>query len=136
MVLSRPIAATALALWPVLASGQASEWQRYVVAESGAAVDVPRDVFEDHAGKPETGYGARFLTTDRRANLTVQSVRNDANDTPAAFGQEPSAPRHRLSKGHIQLFCGLQLSQRAYLVRPLHFCWAVHHLRIDQLPRE
>jgi hypothetical protein len=85
MVLSRPIAATVLALWPVLAAGQASEWQRYVVAESGAAVDVPRDVFRDHAGKPEPGYGARFLTTDRRANLTVQSIRNDANDTPAAF---------------------------------------------------
>jgi hypothetical protein len=50
MVLSRPIAATVLALWPVLAAGQASEWQRYVVAESGAAVDVPRDVFRDHAG--------------------------------------------------------------------------------------
>jgi len=36
MALNRLIAATVLALWPVLASGQASEWQRYVVAESGA----------------------------------------------------------------------------------------------------
>jgi hypothetical protein len=90
MVLSRPIAATVLALWPVLAAGQASEWHRYVVGESGAAVDVPSDVF---AGKPETGYGARFLTTDRRANLTVQSVRNDANDTPAALARKhPPAP--------------------------------------------
>jgi hypothetical protein len=75
-----------------LASGQASEWQRYVVAESGAAVDVPRDVFSDEAGKPETGYGARFLTSDRRANLTVQSVRNDASDTPSAFLAKKGPP--------------------------------------------
>jgi hypothetical protein len=92
MALNRLIAATVLALSPVLASGQASEWQRYVVAESGAAVDVPRDVFSDEAGKPETGYGARFLISDRRANLTVQSVRNDASDTPSAFLAKKGPP--------------------------------------------
>ena len=57
MALNRLIAATVLALWPVLASGQASEWQRYVVAETGAGVDVPRDVFRGDAGKPETATG-------------------------------------------------------------------------------
>jgi hypothetical protein len=55
-------------------------------------VDVPRDVFSDEAGKPETGYGARFLTSDRRANLTVQSVRNDAGDTPSAFLAKKGPP--------------------------------------------
>jgi hypothetical protein len=60
-------------------------WQRYVVAETGARVDVPRHIFSEEAGKPETGYGGLFLTSDRRANLTVQSLRNDANDTPSAF---------------------------------------------------
>src|ERR1700709_1579647 len=91
MALNRLIAATVLALWPVFASGQASEWQRYVVAESGAAVDVPRDVFSDEAGKPETGYGARFLTSDRRANLTVQSVPNEGL-APARFFATKNPP--------------------------------------------
>jgi len=92
MALKRFIAATVLALWPGLASAQTNDWQRYVVAETGAAVDVPRDIFSEEAGKPETGYGARFLTSDRRANLTVHSVRNDANDTPAAFLARKNPP--------------------------------------------
>jgi hypothetical protein len=92
MALNRLIAATVLALWPILASAQANDWQRYVVAETGAGVDVPRDVFRDDAGKPETGYGAKFLTSDRRANLTVQSIRNEANDTPAAFLARKNPP--------------------------------------------
>jgi hypothetical protein len=85
MALNRLIAASFLALWLALPSAQASDWQRYVVAETGAGVDVPRDIFSDEAGKPEAGYGARFQTSDRRANLTVQSLRNDANDSPSAF---------------------------------------------------
>lgn len=79
------VGAAVVALWPVLANAQQSDWQRYVVSESGASVDVPRGIFSDEAGKPEAGYGARFLTPDRRANLTVQSFKNDANDTPSAF---------------------------------------------------
>ena len=78
------LAAAALALWPVSATAQ-QNWQRYVVAETGGGVDVPRHIFTEEAGKPETGYGALFLTPDRRANLTIQSLRNDANDTPSAF---------------------------------------------------
>ncbi len=74
-----------LALWPISATAQPSGWQRYVVAETGAGVDLPRFIFSEEAAKPEIGYGIRFLTSDRRANLTVQSLRNDANDTPSAF---------------------------------------------------
>jgi hypothetical protein len=81
---ARLSAATVLALWPISATAQ-QNWQRYVVAETGAGVDVPRHIFSEEAGKPETGHGARFLTPDRRANLTVQSLRNDASDTPTAF---------------------------------------------------
>jgi hypothetical protein len=33
-------------------------------------------IFSEEAGKPETGYGARFTTPDRRADLTVQSIIN------------------------------------------------------------
>ena len=92
MALSRLIAITVLTLWAGLASAQADDWQRYVVAETGAAVDIPRDIFSEEAGKPEAGFGARFLTSDRRANFTVQSTRNDANDTPAAFLAKKNPP--------------------------------------------
>lgn len=93
MALNRVLAAIVLALWPGFASAQASDWQRYVVPETGAAVDVPRDIFSEEAGKPEAGYGARFLTRDRRANLTVHSERNDAGDTPATFLTKKNPPR-------------------------------------------
>ena len=92
MALNRLMATIVLVLWPVLASAQTNNWQRYVVAETGAAVDVPRDIFSDEGGKPEAGYGSRFLTSDRRANLTVQSVRNDGNDTPSAFLAKKGPP--------------------------------------------
>jgi hypothetical protein len=48
-------------------------------------VDVPRDVFSREAGKPESGFGARFATSDGRANLTVQSVSNNSHDSPSVF---------------------------------------------------
>ena len=80
---ARLLTATVLALCPISATAQ-QNWQRYV-AEIGGSVDVPRHIFTEEAGKPETGHGALFLTSDRRANLTVQSLRNDANDTPSAF---------------------------------------------------
>ena len=80
----RLLTVTVLLLSPIPAMAQQS-WQRYVVPETGASVDVPRHIFSEEAGKPETGYGGLFVTPDRRAKLTVQSLRNDANDTPAAF---------------------------------------------------
>lgn len=86
------LAAAVLALSPIEATAQ-QNWQRYVVTETGAGVDVPRSIFSEEAGKPETGYGALFVTSDRRANLTVQSFRNDANDTPAAFLAKKRPPQ-------------------------------------------
>ena len=78
------LSVTGVVLSPIPTMAQQS-WQRYVVAETGASVDVPRHILSEEAGKPETGYGGLFVTPDRRANLAVQSLRNDANDTPAAF---------------------------------------------------
>jgi len=85
MAFDRPIVVALVALWPTLAAAQQDDWRKYVVVETGANVDVPRSIFSKEAGKPETGYGTRFLTADGLANLTVQSVPNDANETPAAF---------------------------------------------------
>jgi hypothetical protein len=70
---------------PVVAAAQPVDWRKYVVPETGAKVDLPTTIFSKDAGQPESGYGRRFLTPDGRANLTVQSVPNKANDSPAAF---------------------------------------------------
>ena len=85
MAFNRPIVVALVALWPSLAAAQQDDWRKYVVVETGANVDVPTSIFSKEAGKPESGYGTRFLTADGRANLTVQSVPNDADETPAAF---------------------------------------------------
>src|SRR4051812_14303377 len=84
MAPTRLMVAIVLALCPIPAAAQQHEWQRYVVNETGASVDLPRDIFSREAGKPESGAGAKFLTSDGRANLTIQSIGNDANDTPQA----------------------------------------------------
>jgi hypothetical protein len=92
MTLHRILAATLLCLLAGLASAQAADWQRYVVPETGAAVDIPRDIFSEEANKTEAGHGTRFLTADHRANLTVHSERNDAGDTPATFLARKNPP--------------------------------------------
>ncbi|RXE68972.1 hypothetical protein ED551_14395, partial [Muribaculaceae bacterium Isolate-013 (NCI)] len=74
-----------LSLAPLAATAQSTGWHDYVVPESGAVAQIPTDIFSEDGGKPEAGYGRRFFTAGRNANLTVQSIPNDANDTPAAF---------------------------------------------------
>jgi hypothetical protein len=83
--------AAALALSSATAMAQ-DGWQRYVVPMTGANVDIPAAVFSKDAGEPDVGYGRRFVTADGRANLTVQSFPNEANDTPAAFLARQSPP--------------------------------------------
>ena len=68
-------------------------WQRYVVAETGASVDIPTSIFTEDAGKPEDAYGKQFLTSDGRANLTIESLANDAGDSPAAFLAKRNPPK-------------------------------------------
>jgi hypothetical protein len=70
---------------PSIVVAQPIYWQRYSVPETRMSVDIPATVFSEDGGKPEDGYGRRFLTRDGRANLTVQSVPNVADDSPAAF---------------------------------------------------
>jgi len=75
----------AMSLAPLAAVAQPINWHDYVVPESGAVAQIPTDIFSEDGGKPDSGYGRRFFTSSRNANLTVQSIPNDANDTPAAF---------------------------------------------------
>jgi hypothetical protein len=82
-----------LALSPMMAAAEPVSWSRYQVSETGAAVDIPTSIFSEQAGKPEAGYGGRFLTADRRADLTVQSVSNEAGLSPAVFLARKNPPR-------------------------------------------
>jgi hypothetical protein len=81
-----------LALLPAVAAAEPISWVRYQVPETGAAVDLPTSIFTEEAGKPEAGYGGRFLTSDRRADLTIQSVANDAGLSPAVFLARKNPP--------------------------------------------
>ena len=96
--------ALAAALSSGAASAQDNGWQRYVVPTTGLNVEIPTAVFSEYAGKPETGYGRRFVTSDGRANLTVQSFPNDANDSPAAFLARQRPPPNIMYRRVTQQF--------------------------------
>jgi hypothetical protein len=81
-----------LAFLPSVGMAQPLRWHDYVVHETGAVAEIPTTIFSEDGGKPEVGYGRRFVTSDKRANLTVQSVANDAGDSPAAFLAKKNPP--------------------------------------------
>jgi hypothetical protein len=72
-------------LVPVAAFADNTEWRQYVIPSTGAKVDIPVNIFTEDAGPPEGAAGRRFFTRDRRANLTLQSIANPDNDSPATF---------------------------------------------------
>jgi hypothetical protein len=72
-------------LAPAFALAGDAEWRRYVIPSTGTSVDMPVSIFTSDAGEPDGGTGRRFFTEDRRADLTVQSVANPGNDSPATF---------------------------------------------------
>lgn len=81
----RSVTALLLILISTRAFAESTEWQRYLIPSTGANVDIPVDIFTEDAGSPEGETGRRFFTRDRRADLTVQSVPNPDNDSPATF---------------------------------------------------
>src|SRR5580704_16680820 len=85
--------ALSLTFWPVLAAAAQPGWVRFEIRESGACIDIPTSIFSEEAGKPETGYGARFTTPDRRADLTVQSIINTEGSSPAEYLASKNPPR-------------------------------------------
>jgi hypothetical protein len=74
----------------VLAEGAA--WHRFVVPTTGTNVEIPVTIFSKDAELPDGGTGRRFYTDDRRANLTVRSVANPENDSPATFLARKNPP--------------------------------------------
>ena len=81
----RLTAALALVFVPTLAYPRDTEWRRYVIPSTGTSVEMPVTIFTKDAGPPDGGTGRRFITDDSRADLTVQSVPNPDNDSPATF---------------------------------------------------
>jgi hypothetical protein len=79
------ITALLICLVPMAAFADSTEWQKYVIPSTGAKVDIPVSIFTEDAGPPEGATGRRFFTRDHRANLTLQSVPNLENDSPATF---------------------------------------------------
>jgi hypothetical protein len=77
--------ASVLIFVPAIAFAGDTEWRRYVIPSTGTSVDMPVSIFTRDAGPPEDGIGRRFFTDDNRADLTVQSVSNPANDSAATF---------------------------------------------------
>ena len=71
--------------FPQFAFAGDAEWRRYEIPSTGTSVDMPVSIFTSDAGEPDGGTGRRFFTEDRRADLTVQSVPNPGNESPAAF---------------------------------------------------
>ncbi len=90
MKLRNLLLALTLATSPAMASdrpqgSQQDGWQHYAIGETGAHIDIPTAIFSKDAGPAQTGLGRRFLTSDGCANLTAQSVPNEANESPASF---------------------------------------------------
>ena len=83
MKLSSCAFAITLGLAPVAATAGEPNWQRYVIPKTGAAVEIPVAIFSEDAGPAESGLGRRFYSSDRRANLTVQSI--PTANSPAEF---------------------------------------------------
>lgn len=85
-----------LATAPALA--QPISWKSYLVPESGPVAQIPYTIFSQDGGTPEDGYGRRFVRSDGRAKLTVQSIPNDARDSPAAFLAKKHPPSNIVYK--------------------------------------
>jgi hypothetical protein len=81
-----------LGLVPAIAFADTTEWRRYVIPSTGANADIPVSIFTEDAGSPDGGTGRRFFTKDRRADLTLQSVPNPDNDSPAEFLRKRRPP--------------------------------------------
>ena len=85
MGLLRYLSVVIMCVVSMAAFAESTAWQRYVIPSTGAKVDVPVSIFTEDAGPPKGGTGRRFFTNDRRADLTLQSVPNPENDSPATF---------------------------------------------------
>lgn len=66
------------------ACAQAQVWQRATLP-SGASVDVPTAVFVEESSQQQGVSGRRFVTADRRADLTLLTENNESELSPERF---------------------------------------------------
>ena len=112
----------------------AAEWRRFVIPSTGASADIPVSIFNEETELPDGGIGRRFFTDDRRADLTIQSVANPDNDSPATFlAKRNPPPGITLQEGDTELFCSVQRPQGSDLVQSLQSGGRIHELHPDQL---
>jgi hypothetical protein len=82
---TRPLAAAIFLMSVITSNAQCTALQRFVIPQSGVAVDVPTEVFSKEVGGLEPAFGQRRTRADSRANSTIQAFPNAANLSPAAF---------------------------------------------------
>ena len=70
----------------------AAEWQRFSIPSTGTHVEMPVSLFVEEAELPDGGVGRRFFTSDRRADLTVQSIENPGDVSPSVFLAKRNPP--------------------------------------------
>jgi hypothetical protein len=91
--LMKLIFGVAIAAGTSIASAQPVRWTKYSIPETGTSVDIPSSIFTTEAGHPAS-YGRRFETSDGRADLTIQTMPNADNDSPATFLAKRHPPPH------------------------------------------
>jgi hypothetical protein len=104
------LVASALALSISIASAEPVRWTSYRISETGASADIPASIFTKRAGKPDA-YGQRFQSSDGSAELTVQSVLNEAGDSPASFLEKSILRRILSISGSPPAFLRLRASR-------------------------
>jgi hypothetical protein len=79
-------------LSPSESAAQSLHWTRFAIPETGTSVDIPSSIFTAPGKRERTRQ--QFLTSDGRADLTVQSEPNSSGDSPAAYLQKKNPPSH------------------------------------------
>src|SRR5947209_837604 len=80
----------------------------------------PASIFTEEAGRPD-GYGQRLRTGDGRANITIPSALNVANDSPAAVLTKKHPPSRIQYKRVPRVSSRFPATRRQGLVRSLQF---------------
>lgn len=83
----------AFLLFATLASpATGAEWQSFVIPSTGTRVEMPVSTFTEETELPDGGVGRRVFTSDRRADLTVQSIENPGEVSPSVFLAKRNPP--------------------------------------------
>lgn len=68
------------------------EWRRFAIPATGLSVDIPTSIFQEDGPTTDGEHGRQFFTKDRRADLTIKSIPNPNNDSPAVFLEKMRPP--------------------------------------------